>query len=63
MGSSGQKSRKKNQHQQQHLPKVGSKQNVDYEVDQKRKEVFRGLPLIIVGAVLVVVILAFIAIT
>ncbi len=60
VGSSGQKPRKPNQ---RHLPKVGSKANVDYEVSQKRKEVFRGTPWIIVGVLLVVVLLAFIAFT
>jgi len=61
VGSSGQKPRK--QHQQQHLPKVGSKANVDYEIHQRRKEVFHGWPWIVVAAVLVIVLVAFIAIT
>ena len=61
MGSSGQKPRKK--HQQQHLPKVGSKANVDHEIAQKRREVFHGWPWVVVAAVLVLVLLAFIAIT
>ena len=60
VGSSGQKPRKPEQH---HLPKVGSKANVDYEISQKRKEVFHGWPWIVVAAVLVLVLLAFIAIT
>ena len=60
VGSSGQKPRKPEQH---HLPKVGSKANVDYEIAQKRREVFHGWPWIVVAAVLVLVLLAFIAIT
>ncbi|HMR96920.1 MAG TPA: hypothetical protein P5193_14415 [Microthrixaceae bacterium] len=60
MGSSGQKPRKPNQ---RHLPKVGTKANVDYEVAQKRAEVFRGWPWIIVAVLLVVLLIAFIAIT
>jgi len=42
---------------------VGSKANVDYEVSQKRVEVFRGWPWIIVGVLLVLVLLAFILVT
>ena len=60
MGSSGQKPRKPNQ---RHLPKVDTKANVDYEVAQKRAEVFRGWPWIIVAVLLVVLLIAFIAIT
>ncbi len=60
VGSSGQKPRKPNQ---RHLPKVGSQANVDYEVNQKRKEVFRGTPWIIIAVLLVIVLLAFIVIT
>jgi hypothetical protein len=60
VGSSGQKPRKPGQH---HLPKVGSKANVEYEISQKRKEVFHGWPWVVVALVLVIVLLAFIAIT
>ncbi|MBS1836336.1 MAG: hypothetical protein JST64_01430 [Actinobacteria bacterium] len=60
MGSSGQKPRKSGQ---RHLPKVGSKANVDYEVAQKRREVFHGWPWVLVAALLVIVLLAFIIIT
>lgn len=60
VGSSGQKPRKPNQ---RHLPKVGSKANVDYEVAQKRQEVFRGWPLVLVAALLVIVLVAFLIIT
>ena len=60
VGSSGQKPRKPNQ---RHLPKVGSSANVNYEVSQKRREVFRGWPWIIVAVLLVMVLLAFILIT
>ncbi|MBM3662591.1 MAG: hypothetical protein FJW94_06830 [Actinobacteria bacterium] len=60
MGSSGGKPRKPEQH---HLPKVGSKANESYEVRQRRKEVFGPLPIAIVAVLIVVVFLAWIAIT
>ena len=50
MGSKGQKPRKPNQH---HLPPVGSKENLDYEFKQRRKEVFGGWPLWLAAGILV----------
>lgn len=55
MGSSGQKPRKPEQH---HLPKVGSKANVDYEVSRKREEAFRGWPVVLVAVFVVLMIIA-----
>jgi hypothetical protein len=52
VGSKGGKPRKPNQH---HLPPVGSKENLEYEYRQKRKEAFGGWPLWLVAAVLVVI--------
>jgi cobalamin biosynthesis Mg chelatase CobN len=64
VGSSGSKPRKKKQHQQQqHLPKVGSKANEDYEFQERRQEVFRGTPMIIVAIVLVLVLIGWVIIT
>lgn len=60
MGSSGSKPRKPEQH---HLPKVGSKANEEYELRERRKEVFGNTPMIIIAVVLVLVIAAFVIIT
>ncbi len=60
MGSSGGKPRKPGQH---HLPKVGSKANEAYEMRERRREVFGPLPIAIIAVLIVVVFLAWIAIT
>ncbi len=60
MGSSGSKPRKPEQH---HLPKVGSKANEHYELEERRKEVFHGTPWIVVAVVLVVVLVGWLLIT
>jgi hypothetical protein len=60
VGSSGGKPRKPEQH---HLPKVGSKANAAYEARERRREVFGPLPIAIVAVLIVVVFLAWIAIT
>jgi len=60
MGSSGSKPRKSNQH---HLPKVGSKENEAYELRERRREVFGPLPIVVIAVLVVVVFLAWIAIT
>lgn len=60
MGSSGGKPRKPEQH---HLPKVGSKANEAYELKAKRKEAFGPLPIVVVAVLIVVVFVAWIAIT
>ncbi len=60
MGSSGNKPRKPEQH---HLPPVGSKENREYELRQKRKEAFGGWPMWLVGAILVLALLGWLYIT
>lgn len=61
MGSSGQKPRKPSH--SQHLPKVGSKANREYELREKRKVDFGGWPIWIVAVLLALLIIAVIAIT
>ncbi len=61
MGSSGQKPRK-GKHQQ-HLPKVGSEANREYEFREKQKQYFYGWPIAIVVVILGIVFFAWIAIT
>ena len=63
MGSSGQKPRKKHQGQPQHLPKVGTKPNREFEHREKVKVDFRGWPIAIVAALLVIVLLGWLLIT
>jgi hypothetical protein len=60
VGSKGSKPRKPEQH---HLPKVGSKANEQYEVKERRQEVFRGTPLIVVAVVLILVLIGWLIIT
>jgi hypothetical protein len=60
VGSSGSKPRKPEQH---HLPKVGSKANEEYEIDERRKEVFHGAPWIVVGIFIVLLLIGFVIIT
>lgn len=61
MGSSGQKPRKK--HTNQHLPKVGSRANREYELHEKQKVDFGGWPIAIVAVLVILVAVAVIAIT
>lgn len=61
MGSSGQKPRKPSH--SQHLPKVGTKPNRDYELREKRKVDFGGWPIWIVAVLVVVLAIAVISIT
>jgi hypothetical protein len=61
VGSSGQKPRKK--HQNQHLPKVGTKPNREYELREKRKVDFGGLWIVVVAVLVGVLIVATIAVT
>jgi len=63
VGSSGQKPRKKNQGKPQHLPKVGTKPNREFEHREKEKVDFRGWPVVIVVALLVLVFIAWLSIT
>jgi hypothetical protein len=60
VGSRGGKPRKPEQH---HLPKVGSKANVEFEVEERRKEVFHGTPLIVVGVLIILVLIGWLVIT
>ncbi|CAN5539467.1 hypothetical protein BH10ACT3_BH10ACT3_10840 [soil metagenome] len=59
VGSKGSKPRKP----EHHLPKVGSPENQKYELHQKQKEDFHGWPIVIVVALLIIVFVAWIAIT
>ena len=61
MGSKGNKPRKPEH--SHHLPPVGSKENVEYEFRQRRKEAFGGWPLWIVGAILVLALLGWLFVT
>ncbi len=61
VGSSGQKPRK--QHDHQHLPKVGTKPNRDFELREKRKVDFGGWPIAIVAVLVLLLAVAVIAIT
>lgn len=61
MGSSGQKPRKG--HTNQHLPKVGSKANREYELREKRKVDFGGWPIAIVAVLVLLLAVLVIAIT
>ena len=60
VGSSGSKPRKPEQH---HLPKVGSKANEEFEFTERRKEVFRGAPMIVVGILIVALLIGFVIVT
>ncbi len=60
VGSKGQKPRKPNQH---HLPPVGSKENLDYEFQQRRKEVFGGWPLWLAAGILVLALVGWLFVT
>jgi hypothetical protein len=60
VGSKGSKPRKPEQH---HLPKVGSKANEQYELEERRQEVFKGTPLIVVAVVLILVLIGWLIIT
>ena len=60
MGSKGSKPRKPGQH---HLPKVGSPENRAYEARQKKIEAFGGLPIWVVGAILIVGLLGWLILT
>lgn len=59
MGSSGSKPRK----EQHHLPKVGSPANQAYEQRQRRREVFGSWPIVVIAAVIVLVLVAWLVIT
>ena len=61
MGRSGSKPRKGVDHQ--HLPKVGTKPNRDYELREKRKVDFGGWPIAIAAVLVLVLAIAVIAIT
>lgn len=61
MGSSGQKPRKKYEHQ--HLPKVGTKPNRSYELHEKRKVDFGNLWIVVVAVLVGVLAIATIYIT
>lgn len=61
MGRSGQKPRKGKKHQ--HLPKVGSKADREYELREKRKVYFGGWPIAAAVVLLVLLFVAVIAIT
>ncbi len=61
MGSSGGKPRKG--HDKKHLPKVGTKPNREFEHREKKKVDFYGWPMAIVGVLLVVALVAWLAIT
>ena len=60
MGSSGQKPRKPSH--SKHLPKVGSKENREFELREKRKVDFGGWPIAIVAMLVVILAIAVIAI-
>lgn len=61
MGRSGQRPRKGKKHQ--HLPKVGSKAEREYELREKRKVYFGGWPIAFTALLVVVLFVAVIAIT
>ena len=61
MGRSGQKPRKGSKHQ--HLPKVGTKADREYELREKRKVYFGGWPIALAALLVVVLAVAVIAIT
>jgi hypothetical protein len=63
VGSSGQKPRKKHKGQPQHLPKVGTKPNREFEHREKEKVDFHGWPVIIVVVLLALVFIAWLSIT
>ncbi|MEX0768112.1 MAG: hypothetical protein WD029_06550 [Microthrixaceae bacterium] len=60
MGSSGGKPRKPNQHK---LPKVGSPENLEYDIKMKKKEAFGGWPILLVMGILVVGFFSWIVLT
>ena len=60
MGSKGSKPRKPEQH---HLPKVGSKANSEYEIKERRQEVFHGWPMIVAGVFIVLLLIGFVIVT
>jgi hypothetical protein len=59
VGSAGSKPRKP----QHHLPKVGSPANQAYELRERRKEVFGGLPTVLWAVLVVLLIVSFVVIT
>ena len=61
MGRSGQRPRKGTSHQ--HLPKVGTKADREYELREKRKVYFGGWPIAVAALVVLVLAIAVIAIT
>ena len=61
MGRSGQRPRKGSKHQ--HLPKVGTKADREYELREKRKVYFGGWPVALAALLVVVLAVAVIAIT
>jgi hypothetical protein len=61
VGRSGQKPRKGSKHQ--HLPKVGTKADREYELREKRKVYFGGWPIALAALLVVVLAVAVIAIT
>jgi hypothetical protein len=61
VGRSGQRPRKGSKHQ--HLPKVGTKADREYELREKRKVYFGGWPVALAALVVVVLAVAVIAIT
>lgn len=61
MGRSGQRPRKGSKHQ--HLPKVGTKADREYELREKRRVYFGGWPIALAALLVVVLAVAVIAIT
>jgi hypothetical protein len=61
VGRSGQRPRKAKKHQ--HLPKVGSKADREYELREKRKVYFGGWPIAFAALAVVVLAVAVVAIT
>ena len=59
MGSKGSKPRKPHDH----LPKVGSPSDIEWERSTRKKEVFGSLPIWLVMGVLVLVLVGLLAIT
>lgn len=60
MGSRGPKPRKPGRH---HLPKVGSKANEEYELRERRREVFGSLPTVLIAVLVLVLVVAFVIVT
>lgn len=61
MGRSGQRPRKGSKHQ--HLPKVGTEADREYELREKRRVYFGGWPIALAALLVVVLAVAVIAIT